>query len=372
MTPNKYILTAAFLLLIGGFSLANAITPVKAFSETENRYLSKFPTLTKESILNGDFTEKFETYTTDQFPLRDTFISANVLTQQLMGKKDTNGVYFAKDGYLLEKTDQIDREQLGKNTESLQKFLENLENQKISATVMIVPTASYILAEKLPNFATQYDQEALLNTLKNTFGDSFLDLSPTFFSNKKEALYYRTDHHWTTTGAFYAYREFCAKNNLPLRKKETYPISVVDDGFLGTVYSKVQLPNITPDEILQFVPDHSVQITYNAVETSNSLYNPEALITRDKYAYFLKGNNATTKIETGINNGKHILVIKDSFAHCFVPFLTENYETITMVDYRYWNGSTQEVIAQEQITDVLILYNTTNFAEDKDFYKIKG
>lgn len=370
MNRKNHILSITFLLLLGGISIANACTPTKGFSEKENRYLAKFPALSRESILNGKFTEGFETYTTDQFPLRDDFIRLNVMTHRLMGKKDTNDVYFGKDGYLLEKVTHVDEVQLEKNTEHLESFFLDLASQNIGATAIIAPTAPYILGDKLPAFGNQYDQGKLLATLGDTLGDHFLDLTPTFLARNEDDLYYRTDHHWTTTGAFYAYEAFCKKNNLPLPKIEDYDVTVVDDSFFGTIHTKVPLPNQAPDQLLRFVADDGFQVTHDLTETSQSLYKESALTTRDKYTYYLGGNHAITRIETGIANGQHILVIKDSFAHSFVPFLTGGYETITMIDYRYFNGSTQSLIAQEGINHVLVLYNAIQFGGGGDFYKI--
>ncbi|WP_352399755.1 DHHW family protein [Anaerotignum sp.] len=371
MKSNHYMITITFALLLGGLTALNAITPVKGFSESENRYLATFPKFSREKLLDGTFNAEFETYTTDQFPFRDAFIGLNVMSEYLVGKKDSNGVYFGEDGYLFEKVDTIKEQQLEKNIQSLKTFFQTLMEKNITPVAMIVPTAPFILRDKLPSFATQYDQQLILEKLEGALGDKFLNTLSILSKNQNDDIYYRTDHHWTTKGAFFAYQQLCRHWEFVIPSEDTYAKELVSDSFLGTVYSKVQLPYIQTDSIYRYVADDGIHVTYDYEKESESLYQNDALAKRDKYAYFLDGNHAITEIKTNSANGKHLLIIKDSFAHCFVPFLTANFETITMIDYRYFNGSTKELLATQSITDVLVLYNSINFAEDTDFYAIK-
>ena len=374
MNIKNIIVSLVFILFLSMVSIVNIITPQKSFSESENRYLALFPKFNLENIYNGKFNSEFEKYASDQFLGRDYFIGVNVLSEILLGKKDSNGVYFGDDGYLLEKVDEnsIDKERLEKNINLLNEFFDSLrENENIeSMNAMIVPTAPYILSYKLPNYAQQYNQQYILKMLEENLGENFINLYSSLDQHKDEYIYYKTDHHWTTYGAFIAYKEYCIKNGLEIPNIKDYKIEEVSNEFLGTIYSKVQIPNIEKDIMYKFVEDNDFSITYNYDEESDSLYKDDYLEKRDKYAYYLNGNNAITEIKTNVNNSKHILVIKDSFAHCFTPFLTENFEKITMIDYRYFNASTKELIESEGITDVLVMYNTINFAGDRDFYNI--
>ncbi|WP_313528588.1 DHHW family protein [Anaerotignum sp.] len=370
MKRNHYLITITFALLLGGFTTLNAIMPAKGFSESENRYLATFPQFSRDKFLDGTFAAEFETYTTDQFPFRDAFIGLNVMSEYIVGKKDSNGVYFGQDGYLFEKVDTIKEGQLDKNMQSLETFFHTLKEKNIAPVAMIVPTAPFVLQEKLPAFATQYNQQFIFDELEGALGNEFLNTLPTLQENQNKDIYYRTDHHWTTQGAFVAYQELCRYWGLSTPSEVDYAKELVSDTFLGTIYSKVQLPNVQSDSIYRYVDDDGFRVTYDFQKETNSLYQEDALAKRDKYAYFLDGNHAITEIKTRTANGKHLLVIKDSFAHCFVPFLTKNFETITMIDYRYFNGSTLELLEAKNITDALVLYNSINFAEDTDFFNI--
>ena len=370
MKRNYYILSITFILLIGGFSLWNLVTPIKGFSETENRFLSPFPNVSLDGILDGTFNKEFEIYTSDQFPMRDSFITLHVMVETLIGKKDINNVFIGKDGYLLEKKNTINETQLTKNITTLDAFFQLLEKKNIAKKAMIVPTSSYVLKDKLPRFASIYNQDEIFSKLHGTLGADFLNTYPKLSEYVDQSIYYTTDHHWTTLGAYYAYESLCADWNLAIPRLEDYSITSVSSDFYGTIYSKLPLPWIASDTMEQFVEDTPFHITYDLNEVVYSLYDLNALATRDMYTYYLGGNHAIVEIETQLKNGQHLLIIKDSFAHSFIPFLTKNFETITVLDYRYYNSPVNDILDTKGITHTLVLYNALNFAEEKTFSNI--
>lgn len=364
---------AAFVLFLALVLFSYISTGDRNFSENENRYLSQKPVLTIENILSGKFTKDVEKYMDDQFVLRDDLIEIRTETQRLVSNKDINGVYLAQDDYLIEKylDKDFNYDQLNHNIQSVNKFTSHYKNMDIS--IMIAPTAGLILKDKLPKYSPIYDQNEAIDIIRDEVKDSkFVDLRNTLFSHRDSYIYYKTDHHWTTLGAFYAYEHWCNQNSLNVNISN-YNIKTVTTSFLGSLYSKVLNRNCTTDSIDIFDENDlkPYSVHYNFVKSnSNSVYNFEKLNYKDKYKVFFGGNYPEITIETNNNNGKHLIVFKDSFANTFIPFLIKDYETISVIDLRYFNKDLTQYIDSNKISDVLILYNIMSFSNDKSIDKI--
>ncbi len=184
--------------------------------------------------------------------------------------------------------------------------------------------------------------------------------------NKRKPLHFKTDHHMNSDGAYVVYREFCNTANVqPVQIKDFNKITVTND-FLGTFDSKAQLINQTPDEI--FVYENEINTNIKEAiydkETTKSIFNEEFLTGKDKYSYFLNGNNSRAIIKTKVDNNKKLLIIKDSYAHIMSQFLCENYSEVHFLDPRYTKFDYKEYVQENGITDVLFLYNVSNFATD--------
>lgn len=374
----QYITIAVFLLLVFGLTVINLLTPVKKHSETENKDLQQMPEFDTEEFFKGKFAEKFELFITDQFVWRDFFVGVKTQTEHLIGKQDTNKVYFAKDNYLIEKQDDafIDDEQAEKNLDRLVEFINTSEEKygKGHAKVMLVPTAITVLSDKLPAYAPYYDQRAMLEDLEKRLPEgAYVDVLSALEQKKDEYIFYKTDHHWTTLGAYYGYRAYCENIGIEGTTADDYDVKEVSDEFYGTIYSKARLLKTKPDKMLAYIPKEKqdLKLDYNLGEKqTDTLYQEKFLKKRDKYSYFLGGNNPLVKIDTGVKNGKKLLLVKDSYSHCFAPFLTSDYETIYMIDLRHFNLPLSEYASEQGITDVLVLYNTVNYLNDQNTLKL--
>ncbi len=365
---GKYSNTVLFLLLIFGLTIASFLSKDRGFSESENRVLASKPTFTWASLFDGSYIRDYETYVTDQFILRDSWIGLKTYTELALLKKDINGVYFGKDDYLIEKVEDADvkQEQLEKNTKRLEAFMKKYEEMlgKDHVYAMIAPTAFEILSEKLPPFATGFDQGAYLDRLSSSLGDNFIDLRDTLNAHDNEYIFYRTDHHWTVNGAYYAYVEWAKAMGFTPMTKDEFDIKVVSDDFLGTIYSKVNV-NVPADVMEIYDTNFKYQVEYNMDrKIKDTLYEFSHLDTKDKYSMYMNGNNALVEINTENTNGKKLLIIKDSYAHCFAPFAVNHFETTYMVDLRYLNMPISKLIQDYGITDVLVLYNVNSFIKD--------
>ena len=343
-----------------------AFTDDKEFSENENRYLSSKPKISISNILTGKYFKDFEKYVDDQFVFRNKLYEIKTQVQILAGNKDINGVYLAEDNYLIEKKleNEIDKEKLQDNINKLNEFIDRNKDKNIQ--MIIVPTASLILKEKLPQNASEYDQDEVLDIIKNNIKNvTFIDLREQFLKHKDEYIYYKTDHHWTSLGSYYAYQEWCKYNNTNTDIID-YSRQTVTTDFKGSLYSKVLNKNAEEDKIELFIPkeeiDYEVSYNFNKI-TNSSIYNLGKLKTKDKYQVFFGGNYPELKIKTKNKNGKNLLIIKDSYANSFIPFLINNYENIYVVDMRYFKENLKEYMLENGVNEVLILYNVTNFIE---------
>ncbi len=365
-------MTVLFLMIIFGLTIINLMTPQKSFSENENRLLQELPKFSTTDFFSGTFSSKFETYTTDQFVARDSWVGMKSVVDLAIQKKDMKGVYFAKDDYLIEKYTQedINQEQFQRNIKRLKEFVQTNQPQlgKEHLKIMVVPTASEILKDKLPKYAPTANQVEMLNQIEDALPEgSFINTFSTLSQHQQQDVYYHTDHHWTSYGAFLTYQQWAQEAGISPWTEQDFTIKQVTDDFYGTIFSKANNPFTKPDSISIYLPkqEMSYQVDFNGEkEPMNSLYNFEYLEKKDKYSMFLNGNNALVTVKTNQTNGKKLLIIKDSYAHSFLPFAANHFEEIHLVDFRYFRKAMSEYMEQEQFTDVLILYNMVNFAKD--------
>lgn len=373
---QNWILISFFLLLVFGFTIGSLLKPDTAFSEEENRELAQMPRITPEAVLSGEFSRDYETYLTDQFVFRNQWIGAKTLAERAIGKQEVNDIYFAKDDYLIEKhSNTFDTETAQRNITYLASFLESqaerLGGEHVKA--MIVPNAVDTLKDKLPPFADSTQEDAYLRKIEEALPDgSFVNLQPVLGAHKEEYIYYRTDHHWTTLGAWYAYEAWCRAAGIPYTPQEDYRRETLSTEFYGTVAAKVNI-SVPADTIEAWYPLKEVSYTVrqnHGDETRDTLYEESYLQVRDKYAVFFGGNQPLTEITTANTTGRKLLVIKDSYANCFVPFAVQDFDAISMVDMRYFNEHLSTYIEENEFTDVLVLYNAAGFAEDTSLAKL--
>lgn len=334
----------------------------KTFSELENRNLTTLPTFTTESFLNGKYGTDFETYVADQFPLRNTFISMKSYSELLLQKKDNNGVYIGKDDYFLQDFKTPDLELMKRNASYINQYAESHNTY-----VLIAPTATKILEDKLPSFAQPYDEGGYIHDLTSLLTSKVhvVDALETLLAHNQEDIYYKTDHHWTTLGAYYAYTAFCESADITPLSLDDFNIETVSQEFYGTLFSKGNFTFAQPDTLQIFRAKHAnpLTVTYTATGTvTDSLYEMSHLDTKDKYSLFLDNNHPLITIKTGIQNDKKLMIIKDSYANCFVPFLVNDYEEIHILDLRLLNMPLATYATDHNITDTLLLYNVQNFS----------
>lgn len=361
-----------FSIVILSLSIINIVQPSKVFSNKENRYLDQFPELNFKNIMTGKFSTDFEKYASDQFVGRDNWIGLKTVSQLAMLKKDNGRVYFGKDDYLFDVESLLSEEQFQLNIKNINKFAAAIK-ENIKITALLVPTKTEVLKDKLPDYAPITDEKKLMENIKENLNPKIYveDLIDLFKEHSKEYIYYKTDHHWTSKGAFYAYEEYVNSIGGSSLKETDFVIERVSDEFFGTSYRKANFYLGKADSIYKYSPINSIEfeVNYNNISKSNELYDNSFLNKTDKYSYFLGGDKALVEINTSVKNGKKILVVKDSFANSLIPFLINNYENILILDTRYFNTSVSKFINERDVDEVLLLYNIQTFVSEKTFFK---
>lgn len=374
---QNWTIIVLFLLMIFVPTLITLVKPDTGFSEKENRVLAQMPKLNAEDIFNGTFSRDYETYLSDQFFARNQWIGLKTSVERGMGKQESNDIYFAQDDYLIEKHSGVFTTSLAQqNISYLAAFLNEqsglLGTEHVKA--LIAPNAVAVLKEKLPPFAESTQEDAYLDQLASALPEgTFVDVREVFAQHKGEDLYYRTDHHWKTLGARYAYDTWAQQCGLSVQPAEAYRIETLTTDFFGTVEAKVNV-KVRGDSIEAYLPldPVSYELTYNhkTEETRENLYDYSYLEGRDKYGVFFGSNQPLIEAKTAAGTGRRLLVIKDSYANCFVPFALQDFDEVDMVDLRYFNESLKEFMNAENYTDVLVLYNVSGFAEDTSVIRL--
>lgn len=360
-----------FMVLLLGLAGKEALSHQRTYSPVEKRELQTRPEISITKVLDGRFQRKYESYLRDQFPGRDHWVSFQTDMELFMGKNEIHNVYIGKNHYLLEHytEKEFDPQQISKNLQALEKFVGKTK-QNADVHVMMVPTKSWVLREKLPAFAPHYKEQKFYDALQQKLEkeDVLISVEPVLDAHKEEEIYYRTDHHWTTLGAWYAYEQYTKAVGGDLQRAQgKKKFRCISKDFYGTTYAKINYAR-QADKIEIYEPADKLRVVYNMGEKkTKTLYDFSFLKTADQYSVFTGGNQAVLEITGGIKNGKTLLLIKDSFANSILPFLAEDYEKLVVVDLRQLNVSGDRLLEMFSPTDILILYNSAQFAQDKEF-----
>lgn len=363
VTEQGAFLAIFLLLCLLAFALVNALARDREYSPAENRKLAQLPKFSLSALTDGSYFAAWEDYLADQFVGRDTWITLNLQASRLLGAKEAGGVYLCADDYLMEPPAAPDEEALKRNLDAINTFAARHENLQLCMSV--VPNAACVMAEKLPANAPVRDQrQDIQDIAARVQGVSFLNVTDALTQHADEAIYYRTDHHWTSLGAYYAFSDMAAGLGIE-QPSEEYDVFPVTDSFEGTLASKSGCHAVT-DVIELYVPKTDIEyyVTVDGERTA-TMYDREKLEEKDQYAVFLGGNDARVDITTTAETGRTLLIFKDSYANCFLQFLLPYYDRIILLDARYYYGDADSVISREGVTDVLFLYNANTFLTDR-------
>ena len=361
-----------FCLVVFGMAGLHFLTEDKSFSESENRVLSQTPKLTVSSIADGSFMKEFETYLNDQFPLRDGFISLKTTADRLLGKNEENGVYIGKEGFLFDSQTPFNGKHIVEIGKAVTAFAEKYDDFKTA--FILAPNSSYVYSEYLPKYLEMSDQRVLIRSVHNQIkNDEILwpGAAKLLKDNAdKTQLYYKTDHHWTTRGAYLLFKEICLSWGLEKTTKDIdkkFEFHKISTTFEGTLASTSGVHGVQ-DEIEICLPKDSEGTYVANFESSGnktaSLFFPDKLEQKNHYEVFMGGNYDKVIIDTVCPSGRNLLLIKDSYANCMIPMLTPYFSKIVVVDPRYLTDSLESIIKENDFTHMLFLYNINTLLED--------
>ena len=378
-----------FILAVLGLAVYHVVTPDLSYSAEEKRALEQMPDLSLQSVTSGSFMERAEDYLQDQFPLRAQAMTLKTGTQLLLGKRESQGVYYSEDDRLMERFDGMDAENYAETVAALRDFAER--NPGPEYYFLMVPNAVWRYPGLLPKGAETEDQSAFIDAFYAEISDvmTTVDVRQEFRAYKpSEDLYYRTDHHWTTDGAYLAakkvFAEIKARDTVVPEKGSAWnyklPLlgempefrkKVVKNDFAGSLIAESGFPLRTADWIAVYLPEEKdgekilYTVDYGQGEgKSASCYDASKLDTDNAYEIFFGGNHPLIEIETSLASTRSILIVKDSYANAFIPFLIPEYRHLTIVDPRYYYDNIDFLMTSGGYQEVLFLYNVNTFSKD--------
>ncbi len=370
---NKFsvLMTAMFCLFISGMLIVSTVLPDKEFSELENRYLAKPPRLTAETVMDGTFMDQAEKYTEDHIVFRDFWVAMKAWCERLSGKKENSGAYFGSQGTLIRKMADPDPEKLEKDLGYIDTLTGNVS---VPVYLGLIPTSACIWADRLPKGAPTADEKSIIDDMYFTTGAKTIDFYGALSAHADEDIFYRTDHHWTSLGAFYGANAIYQAMGLEPVSLDSYEKKTVSTDFYGTVFSSSGVRWVEPDCIDTYVTEDGVHVTsyFEDTPSEGKLYVDKFLSVKDKYSYFLGGRQPLCIIRSDKTDGPKVLVVRDSYSDSLAPFLTERFSETHLWDPRNNLRSIKEYVAENGIDAVCVIYSYANFIDDANLFLLAG
>ena len=376
--------------ILFGFGIGIYVRRPDDFSEQENRYLTQFPALSSsfsgtfserlragrllDRLLSGDFTADMSDFYADQLPFRNAFVGLKGICEIASLKQENDGAVLGRDGWLIKRFDYADTGMMLKNLNAMLAFAQAMEADGIPTTLAMAGRTVDVMRDKLPALFPRDRSRTVWEALEARVAEtdvSYLSLCDALTAlNEKGAphqLYYRTDHHWTSWGAYYAYAALCEKLGVTPLAESALTEQTASDSFYGTTWSSAGLKWIAPDDLLFLRYDGDTDYTTlisDSGESFSGFYDESYLDKKDKYSTFIGGNNAlvyVTKNDPEEGRGR-LLLVKDSFAHSMAPFLAYHWDLV-IVDTRYYKQSVRALAKAEGVERVLLLANMGGMTE---------
>lgn len=364
-----WIEAIVFLAFIFAFFILNTALPDREFSEQENRSLQQRPAFSFDELFSGQYTKDFEAYTTDQFTLRDEWITLKAASELALGKRQNNGMFLCDGGTIIEPYEAPEDGKLEANMEALNKLVANTDADVYFA---LIPGKSDIWAHMLPQNAPRDSEKAAIDYCYSLSDAVNVDIYGALEAHSGEYIYYRTDHHWTTLGAYYGFSALAESMGLDCPDISEYSgRETVSEEFYGTSWSSSGFSWVEPDSMEIFVTEpEGLEITNypQGSPVEGQLYDWSRLEVKDKYSFFYGGNTPLLEIETGVEGAPSLLILRDSYMDSLSPFLLESHSRIHILDLRYYRASLSDYIAQNGFDDVLVCYSIDNFFTDSNIF----
>lgn len=360
-----------FLAFIGVFFILNLVLPDRQFSEQENRYLQMKPEFSFKSLFSGDYTSKFETYTTDQFTFRDEWITLKAASELALGKQENNDVHLCENGTLIEGYERPENSALDANMSALNTLVENTDAEVYFA---LIPDKSDLYASLLPKNAPNDSEKEVIDYCNAQSNATNVDMYSALGAHTDEYIFYRTDHHWTSLGAYYGFSALAESMGIDCPALDFYADRhVISEEFYGTTWSSSGFSWVGPDTMEIFVnePEGLKVTSYpEGSPVEGKLYDFSFLEKKDKYSTFMGGNCPLHEIVTGTEGKPSLLIIRDSYTDSLLPLLLDDFSEIHVLDLRYYRASLKSYIEQNDFDSVLVCYSVSNFSTDSNIFPL--
>ena len=359
------IVFVAFLAVMTALLLFG---PKRDFSENEKRVLAQEPEITAQAIMKGETQKQLEDFTSDQIPWRDLFVGINAYWNLATGRNGDQDIYYGRDGYLINAPKAFNEQLL---TDNLTRFDEFAARTGLQADLIMVPTVGYLMEDKLPGVHGEYHDDAVYDLAADTVQHlNILDVRRILREGAQEGqVCYRTDHHLTSYGNFLLDRAFQQAHGKPAPQESDYTVTY-HEGFYGTTWSGSGYWLTPPDRVELWDAGVPVTVTVDdgagETKTHNSPFFLKHLDDLDQYPVYLDGNHALTTIENPNAPGGTLLVIRDSYAHCFGTFLAAQYRKVYLIDLRYFRTPVSEFLRDHPADRMLVLYGVDNLLTDNN------
>ena len=343
------LLVAALWLGLTGWAW---LRPDTEFSMTERRELAKLPEMTWEKLMDGSYMPDFESYTLDQFPMRNGFRRLKALAQyKLLGQLDNNGIYIV-DGSAAALDYPLNEKSLEHALHVFQKVNDRyLSDSKVY--VAVVPDKNYYLAQDKGYPVMDY--EKLFQTVEQGMPyANYVNLTDLLSAGD----YYRTDTHWRQENLLPVANRIC--DIMSTQKPEGLTAKKQEQPFYGVYYGQAALP-MDADDLYTMEGawlDDCTVLNYENGKTG-SIYDLQKLSSDDLYEVFLSGSVSLLRIDNpNAGTDRELIVFRDSFGSSLVPLLSRGYKTVTVVDIRYLSSAMLDRFIDFHGQDVLFLYST--------------
>ncbi|MBQ8440378.1 MAG: hypothetical protein IJX19_06945 [Clostridia bacterium] len=389
MSRKLQIVTVVlFVTVLFAFSIGFILTPDQSFSEQENRSLRSFPKFTWKKLASGAFGDEINDYFADQFPLRDALVGLKGYSENTLGKGENNGVILGKDGQLqtrlfdmlwadgsiVKDTDVYDPATVQKALDGINRAEDSLE---IPFSVLLTGRVIDV-SVSASDYPAQFS-DALLTQLREGMGDGvdYIETVPMFREkyDAGEYVYYKTDHHWTTLGAYYAYVETLKSFGMEdeILPMDAFERETVSKCFYGTAWSAGGMKFVPPDQIEHWTlgNESEFSITADGRELSG-FYSDSYLEKKDQYSFFLDGTHDVVTIKKEGEERPTLLILKDSFANSMAPFLAQHFDLVLLNLSSRKDFTNVTAFAEEYEADrALIVYTVENVVTADKLSKLR-
>ncbi len=361
---KKWLLPVMFCIVLCSISIL-LFRPGKEYSATEKRYLTQRPVWSWEQVRSGAFQQQLEKWSADQFPGRDLWVSIHSYSQLLLGRNALQNVYLAENGYLIAEPASDTTELFEANLQRFERFAASCP---VPVSFMMVPSGGWLMEELLPKDHLEYPDDVMYELAQKSEHMRVLDPRDALrHADAVKPVQYRTDHHLTSYGNFVLSKVWWESQGLAPVEEEAFEQETVE-GFCGSAWSGSGYRLTKPETVELWDSGAPVTVTIEdpgkEPVVSDSVFFREHLKELDHYPVFLDGNHCRTMIENPQGTEGTLLILKDSYGHCFTTMLTQRYEKIILLDLRFYRGSVSDVVTEEGVDQVLILYGTSTLLTD--------